>query len=155
MAELNKFGEISVNGVCPECGKPIKAEWIVCPYCRTKLSEETKVTVCPKCGKQVAFDWKACPACAANLEKTPKNKKKKKKVTYSPLGVPSKIGPCPVCGEKVAAGYRILYCYKCGAYVHGSCAKHIAREIFKCPKCKKKVSDMPRLMELYRSIIKK
>jgi len=39
MANLNKYGEIDPEGVCPECGRPMKQEWIACPNCGHKQAQ--------------------------------------------------------------------------------------------------------------------
>lgn len=52
----------SNNTKCFSCGKNIKSEFKICPYCGTPLD-----THCPKCGKQVMPDWQVCPHCKQNL----------------------------------------------------------------------------------------
>lgn len=39
MNDLNKYGEIDPEGGCPECGRPMKQEWIACPNCGHKLAQ--------------------------------------------------------------------------------------------------------------------
>lgn len=47
---------------CLECGKPVEADWQVCPFCGTRTKAE-----CPECGKAAEPDWVACPYCGASL----------------------------------------------------------------------------------------
>jgi predicted transcriptional regulator len=48
--------------VCPECGKEISKEFIVCPYCGFNLQ-----SICPSCGKETSPDFKLCPYCGEKL----------------------------------------------------------------------------------------
>jgi hypothetical protein len=48
---------------CPKCGKLIKHDFLICPYCSVNLR-----TKCKNCGKTVEKNWIACPFCAAKLE---------------------------------------------------------------------------------------
>jgi len=43
---------------CPNCGAPIKENWLICPYCKTVLKKE-----CSFCGKPIDLDWDMCPYC--------------------------------------------------------------------------------------------
>lgn len=43
---------------CPHCGKGIRTDFDVCPYCSCQLNLH-----CRQCGKQVQADWKVCPYC--------------------------------------------------------------------------------------------
>ena len=43
---------------CPGCGRKVQPDWIVCPYCHTKLKK-----VCHHCGKLMALSWNICPYC--------------------------------------------------------------------------------------------
>jgi len=43
---------------CPACGKPIKEDFLICPYCRKKLK-----TPCINCGRPLKLEWKVCPYC--------------------------------------------------------------------------------------------
>jgi len=54
---------------CPNCGAPIKENWLVCPYCHTRLKKE-----CVYCGKPLELDWDICPYCG---HEQPKEEKKK------------------------------------------------------------------------------
>lgn len=52
----------SNNTKCLNCGKSIKSEFKICPYCSTSLDIH-----CPQCGRQVLPDWQVCPHCRQNL----------------------------------------------------------------------------------------
>ena len=45
---------------CPTCGKPIEADYQLCPHCRTPLKE-----ACAKCDRLLHLDWTICPYCGA------------------------------------------------------------------------------------------
>lgn len=47
---------------CPECSKPVKEWFAVCPSCGTKLRPS-----CPNCGTVVEPGWKVCPKCTQPL----------------------------------------------------------------------------------------
>lgn len=51
--------EVKAGTACPECSRPIKDDFIVCPACRAQLK-----TQCRKCAKPLAHAWIACPYCA-------------------------------------------------------------------------------------------
>jgi Flp pilus assembly protein TadD len=48
---------------CDSCGKPVRADFAFCPWCRRVLHR-----VCLKCGAVSAQEWKFCPRCGAELE---------------------------------------------------------------------------------------
>lgn len=48
---------------CPECGRPIKPDFKVCPYCKTDLASE-----CPNCHKQMEHGWVVCPYCGGKIK---------------------------------------------------------------------------------------
>jgi RNA polymerase subunit RPABC4/transcription elongation factor Spt4 len=53
--------ELLLNGVnlkCPACGKEIKEDFLICPYCRKKLKNS-----CINCGRPLDLNWKVCPYC--------------------------------------------------------------------------------------------
>jgi len=50
------------NDRCINCGKPVKKDFEVCPYCSTSLN-----VVCTQCGKKVGLDWRVCPYCKSEL----------------------------------------------------------------------------------------
>ncbi|OGL47604.1 MAG: hypothetical protein A2161_15440 [Candidatus Schekmanbacteria bacterium RBG_13_48_7] len=48
---------------CPKCGKLIKDDFLICPYCRMPLKSK-----CNHCGRTVEKNWAACPFCANKIE---------------------------------------------------------------------------------------
>ncbi len=47
---------------CPKCGRQVKADFALCPFCKYVLKTE-----CPECGKPVIRKFKACPYCGEDL----------------------------------------------------------------------------------------
>lgn len=47
---------------CPGCGRRVKAEFIVCPYCHTRLKQ-----LCPRCQRPLHLEWTVCPYCGIGL----------------------------------------------------------------------------------------
>ncbi|GAB6392388.1 MAG: zinc-ribbon domain-containing protein [Treponematales bacterium] len=45
---------------CAACGKPVEAEWKVCPFCKAALVRERR---CGNCGRKLEPEWNACPFC--------------------------------------------------------------------------------------------
>ncbi len=43
---------------CPGCGQRADKDWIVCPYCHTKLKKR-----CHSCGQAINIRWSVCPYC--------------------------------------------------------------------------------------------
>jgi uncharacterized paraquat-inducible protein A len=41
---------------CPACGRRVKAEFIVCPYCHTRLKQR-----CPRCQRPLRLEWTLGP----------------------------------------------------------------------------------------------
>jgi RNA polymerase subunit RPABC4/transcription elongation factor Spt4 len=52
----------SAQGRCSQCGRSVRADFRVCPYCGQPQSLQ-----CPQCHQPVAVDWKACPHCGRSL----------------------------------------------------------------------------------------
>lgn len=46
---------------CPGCGQRIDRDWIICPFCHTKLKKS-----CHQCGRAMHLRWAVCPYCGAN-----------------------------------------------------------------------------------------
>jgi RNA polymerase subunit RPABC4/transcription elongation factor Spt4 len=44
--------------LCYHCFKPIKEEFLFCPYCKNRLKN-----TCSSCGKTLETDWLICPYC--------------------------------------------------------------------------------------------
>jgi RNA polymerase subunit RPABC4/transcription elongation factor Spt4 len=51
--------EIEEKPHCPGCGRAVKGDWQVCPYCHTKLKKP-----CVQCGRVLELPWNICPHCA-------------------------------------------------------------------------------------------
>jgi len=50
---------IEEKPLCPGCGRPVKENWQVCPYCHTKLRKP-----CVACETMLELAWNICPVCA-------------------------------------------------------------------------------------------
>jgi RNA polymerase subunit RPABC4/transcription elongation factor Spt4 len=50
--------DIEDTEICPSCKRRVNADFLYCPYCRTKLREE-----CENCGRPISVRWAACPYC--------------------------------------------------------------------------------------------
>jgi len=55
--ELNKSGKI-----CPVCGLPVEADYIICPNCYKRLKEK-----CEQCGRLIDMNWNICPYCGKKV----------------------------------------------------------------------------------------
>lgn len=51
--------EIEERPSCPGCGRAVKGQWQVCPYCHTKLKKP-----CVSCSEVLELSWNICPYCA-------------------------------------------------------------------------------------------
>jgi len=51
--------EIEEKPACPGCGRAVKVDWQVCPYCHTRLKK-----ACMKCSYLLELNWNLCPSCA-------------------------------------------------------------------------------------------
>ncbi len=60
VAELERTQEAlpPAGGECPACSRPVEADWLLCPHCRTLLQQG-----CDGCGRQVSACHRHCPAC--------------------------------------------------------------------------------------------
>lgn len=43
---------------CPGCGSRVRADYLVCPACNTKLKK-----ACRSCGRAINLRWNVCPYC--------------------------------------------------------------------------------------------
>lgn len=50
--------EIEERPACPGCSRTIEANWILCPYCHTRLRK-----ACPDCQSLMELTWNLCPFC--------------------------------------------------------------------------------------------
>jgi len=44
------------------CGSRVEREWVICPWCRTRLNR-----VCPNCHQLVGMDWTLCAWCGSEF----------------------------------------------------------------------------------------
>lgn len=61
--ELKNKNIIYLN-ICYSCGKKLKDDWNVCPYCK----EPVKTTKCNNCGNTVRLNWNYCPYCINDIK---------------------------------------------------------------------------------------
>lgn len=47
---------------CPKCGETISEKAIVCPHCKSNLSQQN-IIMCEECGTEYEKKWTACPNC--------------------------------------------------------------------------------------------
>ncbi len=50
--------EIEERHVCPACHEAVQEDFLLCPYCSTRLKNR-----CTSCGKLMKLDWNICPYC--------------------------------------------------------------------------------------------
>jgi len=51
------------KSICPQCSKPIRVDFLVCPHC-----ESPSPYVCSSCGKLTQPEWRVCPYCRHKSE---------------------------------------------------------------------------------------
>ncbi|HDN78851.1 MAG: zinc ribbon domain-containing protein [Chloroflexi bacterium] len=51
---------IEEREVCPGCGRKVEQDFLVCPYCHTKLKK-----TCLMCKRLLHLNWNICPYCGA------------------------------------------------------------------------------------------
>jgi hypothetical protein len=66
LAEEALLAEVEAIHHCPTCERRIDDEWIICPFCRTRLNR-----VCPNCSRLVGLDWSLCAWCGKDFERRP------------------------------------------------------------------------------------
>jgi endogenous inhibitor of DNA gyrase (YacG/DUF329 family) len=54
--------KIESDQECPKCGRKVKADFTLCPFCKYVLKTE-----CPECGKPVDRKFRSCPYCGEDL----------------------------------------------------------------------------------------
>jgi RNA polymerase subunit RPABC4/transcription elongation factor Spt4 len=64
LAEEALLAEVEAIKTCRSCDRRVNAEWIICPWCRTRLNR-----VCPNCSKLVGLDWTICAWCGKDFER--------------------------------------------------------------------------------------
>ena len=79
LAEAALLAEVESIRNCPTCAHRVHDDWIICPFCRTRLNR-----VCPNCSRLVGLDWSLCAWCGKDFERRE---------------APAMIEPMPVGGE--------------------------------------------------------
>jgi RNA polymerase subunit RPABC4/transcription elongation factor Spt4 len=64
LAEEALLAEVESVKTCRGCDRRVDGEWILCPWCRTRLNR-----VCPNCEKLVGLDWSLCAWCGKDFER--------------------------------------------------------------------------------------
>lgn len=64
LAEEAMLVEVEKQHHCGACKRPIEADWLICPNCRTRLRR-----VCSSCGRLVESDWLLCAYCGKDFER--------------------------------------------------------------------------------------
>jgi RNA polymerase subunit RPABC4/transcription elongation factor Spt4 len=64
LAEEALLAEVELIKTCRGCDRRVDDEWIICPWCRTRLSR-----VCPNCERLVGLDWTLCAWCGNDFER--------------------------------------------------------------------------------------
>jgi RNA polymerase subunit RPABC4/transcription elongation factor Spt4 len=65
LAQEAMLAEVEAVKACPGCDKRVDVEWIICPWCRTRLHR-----VCPNCERLVGLDWSLCAWCGMDFERS-------------------------------------------------------------------------------------
>jgi RNA polymerase subunit RPABC4/transcription elongation factor Spt4 len=64
LAEEALLAEVEAVRTCRGCDRRVSEEWIICPWCRTRLNR-----VCPNCDRLVGLDWTLCAWCGKDFER--------------------------------------------------------------------------------------
>ena len=64
LAEEALLAEVEAVRTCRGCDRRVDEEWIICPWCRTRLNR-----VCPNCERLVGLDWTLCAWCGNDFER--------------------------------------------------------------------------------------
>ena len=64
LAEEALLAEAEQIRTCPGCDRRVDPEWIICPWCRSRLQR-----VCLNCGGLVGLDWTLCARCGRDFER--------------------------------------------------------------------------------------
>ena len=92
LAEEALLGKVESVRTCRGCDRRVNDDWIICPWCRTRLNR-----VCPNCDRLVGLDWTLCAWCGKDFER---RVTADRSVTESALEVPKPevIGQAPPAG---------------------------------------------------------
>ena len=66
----NKNSNVVYLNICQSCGKNMKNDWKICPYCKVLL----KTFKCYFCGHEIRYSWNYCPHCKAEVKTEINNK---------------------------------------------------------------------------------
>jgi RNA polymerase subunit RPABC4/transcription elongation factor Spt4 len=64
LAQEALLAEVEAVRTCRGCDRRVDKEWIICPWCRTRLQR-----VCPNCERMVGLDWSLCAWCGKDFER--------------------------------------------------------------------------------------
>jgi RNA polymerase subunit RPABC4/transcription elongation factor Spt4 len=64
LAEEALLAEVEAVKTCRSCDRRVDEDWILCPWCRTRLNR-----VCPNCERLVGLDWSLCAWCGKDFER--------------------------------------------------------------------------------------
>ncbi len=65
LAEEALLAEVETIRTCRGCDRRVNEDWIICPWCRTRLNR-----VCPNCERLVGLDWTLCAWCGNDFERS-------------------------------------------------------------------------------------
>jgi RNA polymerase subunit RPABC4/transcription elongation factor Spt4 len=84
LAEEALLAEVEAIKTCRGCDRRVDDEWIICPWCRSRLNR-----VCPNCERLVGLDWTLCAWCGKDFERPVAIDRA---VAGSTLGIPTAEG---------------------------------------------------------------
>jgi len=64
LAQEALLAEVEAVKTCRGCDRRVDRDWIICPWCRTRLHR-----VCPNCERLVGLDWSLCAWCGQDFER--------------------------------------------------------------------------------------
>ena len=64
LAQEALLAEVEAVKTCRICDRRVDEEWLICPWCRTRLKR-----VCPNCERLVGLDWTLCAWCGKDFER--------------------------------------------------------------------------------------
>ncbi len=76
LAEESLLQDLDDKRVCPNCGRRVEADFMVCPHCHQQLRLR-----CVGCGRLLSPDWDVCPYCGLYREQDAEVKGKKHRKT--------------------------------------------------------------------------
>jgi RNA polymerase subunit RPABC4/transcription elongation factor Spt4 len=63
LAQEALLAEVEAVATCRSCDRRVDEEWLICPWCRTRLKR-----ICPNCERLVGLDWTLCAWCGKEFE---------------------------------------------------------------------------------------